>query len=69
MSAYPVAGPRPFVECPVHGCAVSTDAEGRINASCPHCDREASNHLTGFDKKRGQRVASGPVMQTTRIVP
>jgi hypothetical protein len=46
---YPLHSRTSVLECPVHGCAVALNAEGRISSKCPECVRETRR---GRDKLR-----------------
>ena len=38
---YPVTGRASIIECPIHGCTVALNEEGRIVSQCPECRAEA----------------------------
>lgn len=53
MLRYPVTSRRSVLDCPVHGCAVALNEQGRICSRCPGCVREARLALRRWaDRKR-----------------
>lgn len=42
MAHYPITGPASIIACPRHNLSVALNEDGRIAASCPHCDRVAA---------------------------